>query len=421
MLINGLEKQGVTIGFACLFYYVWGFRNEIVHSGKRMEFFERIEDFTSTVGMESEAGCTEGLKEKWTAPLANWFKANVDADFKEGKTASTLILRNDQGKVIYIASKLGDAANAKEAELKALTRLLKEESWELVWNARSANVAADAIAKFSINSYVCLLFSSFDNIYPILSDCIMDGIRRHQLDNGIYVGDGKVVHLTRAPGLIIFSSSDESSPSHHSGEDRVVCCSTEEFVCGGDLYLYEYGVMTSLFIIKRGGSCTSFTSDPPKDVLHRASILLEKGFGDYHLFENNCEDFAIYCKTSLLRMDGPNRGISGQIQFLVSIIAVVILFPLGSLPSALALVIHGVLYFSLRLMLNKDDVKKVEVENLDDLSNRRTIRMENRRTSRSSLSAGYYIAYTIHTFNVWFWTPTSRILLWIRFGLLYLV
>ncbi|KAF3433992.1 hypothetical protein FNV43_RR25095 [Rhamnella rubrinervis] len=189
--------------------------------------------------------------------------------------------------------------------------------------------------------------------------------------HGIYMGDGKVVHLTRAPGLIIFSSSHESSPSHHSGEDqdRVVCCSIEEFLCGGDLYLYEYGVMTVLFLIKRGGSCTPFTSDPPKDVLHRASILLEKGFGDYHLVGNNCEAFAIYCKTSLLRVDGPNRGISGQIQFLYAIITVVIFSPVGSLPSALAPVIHGVLYFSLRLMYNKDDVKKVAVENLDDLGN----------------------------------------------------
>ncbi|KAF3433985.1 hypothetical protein FNV43_RR25088 [Rhamnella rubrinervis] len=191
--------------------------------------------------------------------------------------------------------------------------------------------------------------------------------------HGIYVGDGKLVHLTRAPGLIIFSSSDESSPSRHSGDDRVECCSIEEFLCGGDLYLYEYGVTTALFIIKRGGTCTSFTSDPPKDVLHRASILLEKGFGNYSLFENNCEDFAIYCKTSLLRVDSPNRSMSGQIQFLVCIIAVVILFPLGSLPSALALVIHGVQYCSMRFMLKEDDVKKVEVENLDDFSNRRFI------------------------------------------------
>ncbi|KAF3433980.1 hypothetical protein FNV43_RR25083 [Rhamnella rubrinervis] len=161
--------------------------------------------------------------------------------------------------------------------------------------------------------------------------------------HGIYMGDGKVVHLTRAPGLIIFSSS-ESSPSRPSGEDRVECCSIEEFLCGGDLYLFEYGVMTALFFIKRGGTCTPFTCDPPKDVLHRASILLGKGFGDYHLLKNNCEDFSIYCKTSLLRVEGPNRGISGQSQFLYAITTVVIFSPLGSLRSALALVIHGVLY-----------------------------------------------------------------------------
>ncbi|KAF3433981.1 hypothetical protein FNV43_RR25084 [Rhamnella rubrinervis] len=177
--------------------------------------------------------------------------------------------------------------------------------------------------------------------------------------HGIYVGDEKVVHFTRAPGPIIFSSSNEYPPSHHSGDDRVECCSIEEFLCDGDLYLYEYGVMTPLFIIKRGGSCTPFTSDPPKDVLHRVSILLVKGFGEYHLLKNNCEDFAIYCKTSFLRVDGPYRGISGQIQFLVAIINVFIFSPVGSLPSTLALVIHGVLYCGLRLMFNKEDVKRV--------------------------------------------------------------
>ncbi|KAK2640414.1 hypothetical protein Ddye_028209 [Dipteronia dyeriana] len=30
------------------------------------------------------------------------------------------------------------------------------------------------------------------------------------------------------------------------------------------------------------------------------SCLLEKGFGEYDVLKNNCEDFAIYCKTGLL-------------------------------------------------------------------------------------------------------------------------
>ncbi|KAF3433984.1 hypothetical protein FNV43_RR25087 [Rhamnella rubrinervis] len=205
------------------------------------------------------------------------------------------------------------------------------------------------------------------------------------------------VHFSSVPMILVPTTFSETAEklcsilqSQLSSDDRVVCCSIEEFLCGGDLYLYEDGVMTALFIIKRGGTCTPFTSDPPKDVLHRASKLLEKGLGDFHLVGNNCEDFAIYCKTSLLSVDGPYRGISGQIQFLLSIITVVIFSPLGSLPSTLALVIYGVLYCSHRLMLNKEDVKKVAVENLDDLSIRRIIRMKNHTTSRRSFSAGFY-------------------------------
>ncbi|GJN15532.1 hypothetical protein PR202_gb02453 [Eleusine coracana subsp. coracana] len=43
-------------------------------------------------------------------------------------------------------------------------------------------------------------------------------------------------------------------------------------------------------------------ADAPRDdaAVRRAMHLLQNGFGDYDVFENNCEDFALYCKTGLL-------------------------------------------------------------------------------------------------------------------------
>ncbi|KAJ7964373.1 NC domain-containing family protein [Quillaja saponaria] len=148
--------------------------------------------------------------------------------------------------------------------------------------------------------------------------------------HGIYVGDGKVVHFTRGAGQeigtgtvldrIIFSSS----PSHpsdspcprcgdQSRQDGVISSCLDCFLSGGNLYLFEYGVNPALFLAKtRGGTCTLASSDLPEYVLHRASFLLQNGFGVYNIFKNNCEDFAIYCKTGLLVISTISIGRSGQ-------------------------------------------------------------------------------------------------------------
>ena len=140
----------------------------------------------------------------------------------------------------------------------------------------------------------------------------------HCTASGIYVGEGKVIHFTRGAGQeigtgtildrIIFSSSPSHSldnPCPLCGDQSklngVISSCLDCFLWGGELYRFEYGVNPAFFIAKaRGGTCTLASSDPPEAVLHRASYLLEKGFGVYDLFKNNCEDFAIYCKTGLL-------------------------------------------------------------------------------------------------------------------------
>ncbi|KAK3200248.1 hypothetical protein Dsin_023663 [Dipteronia sinensis] len=149
--------------------------------------------------------------------------------------------------------------------------------------------------------------------------------------HGIYVGASLVIHFTQGPagkekGRVLISSSlpdpkisDVPCPrcgDHNSSfNNGVILSCIDCFLSGGKLNLFEYGVSRAYFLADvRGGTCTLATSDPPRDVLHRANILLEKGFGDYDVFKNNREDFAIYCRTGLLVISSSTRvGQSGQV------------------------------------------------------------------------------------------------------------
>ncbi|GLT97377.1 hypothetical protein SLE2022_149440 [Rubroshorea leprosula] len=148
--------------------------------------------------------------------------------------------------------------------------------------------------------------------------------------HGIYVGEGKVIHFTQGGGQkigtgtfldrVIVSSSpphDPGNPCPQCGDqsrlDGVISSCIDCFLAGGDLYLFEYGVSPAFFLAKvRGGTCTLASSDSPETVLHRAYYLLKEGFGVYHVSKNNCEDFAIYCKTGRIVNTNIGVGRSGQ-------------------------------------------------------------------------------------------------------------
>ncbi|CAF2345148.1 unnamed protein product [Brassica napus] len=150
--------------------------------------------------------------------------------------------------------------------------------------------------------------------------------------HGIYVGDGKVIHFTRRGGLEIGTGTYldkiiQFSVPRHGGDnpcpncgdqsilDGVISSCLDCFLAGGSLYLFQYDVSKAILVAKqRGGTCTTATSDPPEEVVHRARYLLSgNGFGEYHLLDNNCEDFAIYCKTGLLVFSVTKSGSSSQV------------------------------------------------------------------------------------------------------------
>lgn len=205
------------------------------------------------------------------------------------------------------------------------------------------------------------------------------------LASGIYVGGSKVVHFRperQANSPSVEASSDLVSSISSSclvfpdcgfrqpGSGVTLTC-LDCFLGRGSLYSFEYGVPPSVFLAKvRGGTCTTAASDPPEAVIHRAMHLLQNGFGHYDVFQNNCEDFALYCKTGLLIMDKLGVGRSGQASSAVGApLAAILSSPLKLLmpsPIGVATVTAG-MYCMSRYATDigvRSDVIKVDVEDL---------------------------------------------------------
>lgn len=204
--------------------------------------------------------------------------------------------------------------------------------------------------------------------------------------HGIYVGDNKVIHFTRrgqevGTGTVLDVLLVSSGPAR-SHVPCTTCIPPEEghgvvsscldcFLASGILYRFEYNVNPALFVAKvRGGTCTLAVADPADAVVHRAKFLLESGFGCYNVFKNNCEDFAIYCKTGLVVVDQVTMGQSGQAVSLIGgPLAAVLSSPLRFMTSnvyGMAVMAVGV-YCTSRVAADigmRKDVVKLEVEDL---------------------------------------------------------
>ncbi|KAF3433969.1 hypothetical protein FNV43_RR25072 [Rhamnella rubrinervis] len=224
-------------------------------------------------------------------------------------------------------------------------------------------------------------------------------------------GDGMVIHLTRGQirnGLII-----SSAPSH-AAEGPVELCCLEEFLSGGGLYRFEYGVNALFFLLERPGTCTRASCEPPQDVLFRASFLLKIEFGDYDLTNNNCEDFAFYCKTGLLDVKGPRKtGTSGQIASFVAIVTTIfayLIMPYGFLPTSFIGLALMFFFFYCNTRLHFDAgsrinylLQKVPVEEFTQLSCPDTTEWMEHGTK-------WIPIVVILALIVWYWTPKSMLL-----------
>lgn len=205
--------------------------------------------------------------------------------------------------------------------------------------------------------------------------------------HGIFVGGHKVVHFR--PRIEANSSTEISPDSNDSMSSLTSSCSTfpdcgfrqpdsgvvltclDCFLGKGSLYCFDYGVTPSMFFTRvRGGTCTTAAPDSPETVVHRAMHLLQNGFGNYDVFQNNCEDFALYCKTGLLIVDRLGVGTSGQASSVIGApLAAMLSTPLKLLmpnPVGIATVTAG-MYCMSRYATDlgvRTDVIKVAVEDL---------------------------------------------------------
>jgi len=204
--------------------------------------------------------------------------------------------------------------------------------------------------------------------------------------HGVFVGSCKVVHFKPEHSPSSASSSSSVSGLNDSSEapcptypdcgfkqpkSGVVLSCLDCFLRNGSLYRFEYGVSSSIFLTRlRGGTCTTAASDPLQTVIHRAMHLLQHGFGSYDVFQNNCEDFALYCKTGLLILDKNGVGRSGQASSVLGApLAALLSSPLTLLipnPVGVATVTAG-MYCMSRYATDigvRSDVIKVPVEDL---------------------------------------------------------
>ncbi|MBA0646975.1 hypothetical protein Goklo_014893 [Gossypium klotzschianum] len=132
--------------------------------------------------------------------------------------------------------------------------------------------------------------------------------------HGIYVGDDMVIHLRGAAKKL-----GEIPACHKCGDKRVengeiakVCIDC--FLDGATLQIFDYGVPLLEFIARKRGTCCQRDSKPPHEVISTATDLLERnGFGPYDMLTNNCEHFAVYCKTGCAASYQIVRHIEGAI------------------------------------------------------------------------------------------------------------
>ncbi|KAK9914644.1 hypothetical protein M0R45_038412 [Rubus argutus] len=120
--------------------------------------------------------------------------------------------------------------------------------------------------------------------------------------HGIFIGGDRVIHynITQKAG-----TSRRAKTCRNCGVDPnqlrgVVKSCVDCFLKGHTLRRFQYGVTFCRFLTNNPGTCTTGQAHPPDVIISRANDLLNNkdGFGEYHLFDNNCEAFAVFCTTA---------------------------------------------------------------------------------------------------------------------------
>ena len=129
------------------------------------------------------------------------------------------------------------------------------------------------------------------------------GLYQH---HGIYIGK---------PGRDVIHFSGTQSTGKSKKTARVRVSTLGEFLAGYELRLVIYGEKRGKKLFKRDGTSHKMVSRPASEVINTAEDLAlhPKKWKEYNLVINNCEKFAMYCKT------GDKNVVSGQVGMLQSI------------------------------------------------------------------------------------------------------
>ncbi|KAF3457990.1 hypothetical protein FNV43_RR02652 [Rhamnella rubrinervis] len=156
--------------------------------------------------------------------MSGFIKVNVDAAYVDGRAAAALVIRNDQGHLLYLASKLFKCVSPFVAEVEALCwaadyvetcawRMIEWETdakdvetavkakedpsnwyayypicsirscferqgWRVTWKNRRSNLVADAVAKMSLSRNCAFVFYEYS--LEAMPPCILNLIYAEQ-------------------------------------------------------------------------------------------------------------------------------------------------------------------------------------------------------------------------------------------------
>ncbi|KAF3450212.1 hypothetical protein FNV43_RR06292 [Rhamnella rubrinervis] len=130
----------------------------------------------------------------WCPPQQGFLKVNVDAAFLAGRAASAMVVHNDQGNLLYLASKLYECISPFTAEVEALGWAIEyadqcgwrrvewetdaKEEWKVNWRSRRCNMVANAGAMLSLSTEWPFVFDEFNvNLIP---PCILNSLLAEQ-------------------------------------------------------------------------------------------------------------------------------------------------------------------------------------------------------------------------------------------------
>ncbi|KAF3434402.1 hypothetical protein FNV43_RR25505 [Rhamnella rubrinervis] len=128
MLLEGMKCEELLVFGATLFYAIWKARCRCFFEGEInwitliRSFNVSVEEFMSTDHLKNQ-GISIPLSassRRWCPPQHGFIKMNVDAAYVAGQAAAAMVVRNDQGQLLYLATKLLKCGSSFVAEVEAL-------------------------------------------------------------------------------------------------------------------------------------------------------------------------------------------------------------------------------------------------------------------------------------------------------------